>query len=152
MKLRYLLSWAALGVACENGPTDTIKLFSDDAAGTSSVGGANGGHHEAGGADGGRPDGGTTVGSGGTSRTASGGEDNHASFGGASAGSGDAASGGVNSALGGRTGQGGGCQSDADCAAPTPACNLSTHVCRICNKDSQCPSPQHCEVSEGHCE
>lgn len=147
MKLRYLLSWVVLGVACENGPTDTIKLFSD-AAGTTSVGGASAGNNEGGRASGGA----TAMGSGGASQTTSGGDDNHASSGGASVGSGGDGSGGVNPIFGGRTGQGGGCQSDDDCAAPTPACNLTTHLCRICNNDSQCPSPQRCEVSEGHCE
>jgi hypothetical protein len=177
LKFAYLLSLAALGAACESGPTDAIKLFPGDAGGMPGAGGANGGKSEGGNAEGGRAEGGraeggraeggradggraeggpaeggtTVLGSGGASQTGSGGDDNPASSGGASAGSSEDGSGGVNP-LGGRTGQGGGCQSDNDCAAPTPACNLTTHICRICNKDSQCPSPQHCEVSEGHCE
>jgi hypothetical protein len=51
------------------------------------------------------------------------------------------------------TGGGGGktCQSDADCAPPTPGCSPTAHVCKQCSKSSQCPNGQTCSVTEGEC-
>ncbi|APR78421.1 Hypothetical protein A7982_03768 [Minicystis rosea] len=37
-----------------------------------------------------------------------------------------------------------GCQSDADCSAPTPHCRLDTHVCVECTSNEQCPGDEQC--------
>lgn len=85
--------------------------------------------------------------------------------GGGGAGAGDSAGGSISG--GGSTsgdGQGGSaranagaggsvtCQSDADCAPPTPGCSPTAHVCKQCSKSSQCPNGQICSVDDGQCD
>lgn len=128
---------AVLLLACEAGPTGSISLFPDEEGGSTSStkGGASNG---SGGAKGG------------------------ASNGGAQNQGGRAGSGGTVSRGGtaGTSARGGGegrcsttsCTTDTVCKAEGLFCNTLLRLCCLCNDDTQCTSPQHCERTEGHCE
>ena len=47
----------------------------------------------------------------------------------------------------------GGCNSDADCAAPTPRCRVDTNTCVVCIDNTGCPSGEVCSNYEcvGYC-
>ena len=76
------------------------------------------------------------------------------STGGAGGGTGGVAQGGSSagdSASGAGGSRGAACQSDADCAPPTPGCSPTIHVCKRCSKSSQCPNGMVCDVADGEC-
>ena len=123
---------AVIALACEASPTGSISLFPDEVGGSANQGGS--GSAKGGAPNGGAPNQGGRPGSGGTTATRGG-------------AAGSTARGGGESRCSSTS-----CTSDTTCKAEGLFCNTLLHLCCLCNDDSQCTSPQHCERTEGHCE
>ena len=143
-------------VACQDRPLDLLSGRPEtEVAGGMAESGADSGGSLGGGAGDGAAQ---STGGAGTA-PAAGAAQGGATFGGAgnagtSAGSGGASAGsGGASAVAGKLETGGvqSCASDADCAPPRPACSTTAHVCKQCNKSSQCPNGQQCSTDDGEC-
>jgi len=150
-------------VACQDRPLDLLsgRPENEVAGGMAESGADSGGSLGGGAGDGaaqstggagtapaaGAAQGGATFGGAGNAGTSAGSGGASAGSGGASAGSGGA------SAVAGKLETGGvqSCASDADCAPPRPACSTTAHVCKQCNKSSQCPNGQQCSTDDGEC-
>jgi hypothetical protein len=134
--------------ACQDRP---LNLLPDSQQPVATGGGAQQASGGAGGGAGSSP---ASAGSNGGGLAASGSDAN----GGGGVASAGAEQGGVSNNGGtagraGMAGAGGGipCQTDADCAPPTPGCSPLMHVCKQCSKSSQCPNGLLCSVDDGEC-
>ena len=134
---------------------DSLLSAGSNSAGEPVAGAGSGGSSFPGGAGGSM----SSAGSGGASGSmSSGGAGGSMSSGGASGSMSSGGSGGGQSGGGSDdTGAGTGgamsmtCQSDADCAPPTPGCSPIAHVCKQCSKSSQCSNGQVCSIDDGEC-
>jgi len=145
----WLFVWGSFSVACQDRPLDLLSGRPEaEVAGGAAESGAGIGGSLSGGAGGGADE---STGGAGTA-PAAGAAPGGATFGGAGSGGATGGHGGA-TATAGKLETGGvqSCASDADCAPPRPACNTTAHLCRQCNKSSQCPSGQQCSTDDGEC-